>query len=135
MRLKPVLRIVLAATMVVAGVLHFVFTDRYVAIMPSYLPAHLELVYISGVFEILGGLGLLIRRTRRAAAWGLVLLYVCVFPANLNMAMHEIQPSGGNIPPVLMWVRLPLQLLFIAWAWWMTRRDPVDALTASRHRP
>ncbi len=135
MRLKPVLRVLLAVTMVVAGVLHFVFTDLYLAIMPSYLPAHLELVYISGVFEILGGLGLLIRRTCRAAAWGLVLLYVCVFPANLNMAIHEIQPSGGNIPPVLMWVRLPFQLLFIAWAWWMTRRDPVDALTATRHRP
>ncbi len=135
MRLKPVLRALLAVTMVVAGVLHFVFTDLYVAIMPSYLPAHLELVYVSGVFEILGGLGLLIRRTRRAAAWGLVLLYICVFPANLNMAINEIQPSGGDIPPVLMWVRLPFQLLFIAWAWWMTRPDPVDALTASRHRP
>ncbi len=135
MRLKPVLRGLLAVTMVVAGVLHFVATDLYVAIMPSYLPLHLELVYISGVFEILGGLGLLIRRTRHAAAWGLVLLYVCVFPANLNMAIYEIQPSGGNIPPVLMWVRLPFQLVFIAWAWWMTRRDPEDALTASRHRP
>jgi len=136
MRLKSVLRTVLAAAMVFAGIMHFVATDAYVAIMPDYLPLHLELVYASGVFEVLGGLGLLLQRTRRAAAWGLVLLYVCVFPANLNMAIHEIQPVPDlTIAPIWMWARLPFQVVLVAWAWWMTRPDPVDALTASGHGP
>lgn len=127
MTLKCVMRLLLAATMVLAGSLHFAIPDPYVAIMPAFLPWHLELVYISGVLEILGGLGLLLRRTRRAAAWGLILLYICVFPANLNMAVNEIQAASFTIDPFWMWARLPFQLLFIAWAYWMTRPDPVSA--------
>lgn len=68
---------------VVAGALHFVKTDADLRIMPPYVPWHLSMVRISGVFEILGGLGLLVSQMRRAAAWGLVALLIAVFPANL----------------------------------------------------
>ena len=127
-RLKPFFCLLLAFAMVLAGTMHFVIPDSYAAIMPDYLPYHLQLVYISGRFEILGGLGLLPRRTRRAAAWGLILLYLCVLPANLNMAIHEIQPASFTVPVWAMWTRLPFQLVFIAWAWWMTRPDRAAAL-------
>src|SRR5271168_1753305 len=88
--LKPALRTLLAAGMMAIGVLHFANPAPFVHIVPAWLPAPLALVYISGFFEFLGGAGLLVPRVRRAAAWGLVALYVAVFPANLNMALHHI---------------------------------------------
>lgn len=94
------------------GVLHFVLIDYFMAIMPAYLPWHRELVQISGVFELLGAVGILLPATRTWAAWGLIALCVAVFPANLNMAMHPDQFS--SIPLVLLYARLPLQL-FIIW--------------------
>jgi len=75
------------------------------------------------VCEIAGGLGLLVRRTRRLAAWGLVALYVAVFPANINMAVNDIQIGNSHIPEALLWLRLPLQAVFIGWAIWVRRDD------------
>ena len=63
-------------------------TAPFVRAMPPYLPWHLGLVYLSGVFEVAGGIGLLVPRVRVAAAWGLIALYVAVFPANVHMALH-----------------------------------------------
>jgi len=116
-------RFALALVMVVAGALHFAATDAYVAIMPDYLPWHRELVWLSGAFEILLGLGLLPRATRRASGLGLILLYLAVLPANLNMAVHDIQPAAFHIPAALLWARLPLQLVFIYWAWRVSRPE------------
>jgi uncharacterized membrane protein len=125
-RLKTALRLLLAVAMVVVGVLHFVNPGGFVRIVPAYLPAPLALVLISGAAEILGGLGLLIPRTRRLAAWGLIALYLAVFPANLNMALHHIPLGDAPIAPDqvwLLWLRLPFQALFIAWAYWLTRPE------------
>jgi len=107
--------------MVVAGLLHFIATDAYVSIMPDYLPWHEKLVYISGVFEIAGGLGLLFPKTRAMAGWGLIALYIAVLPANFNMALNNIQPESVTIPVALLWARLPLQFVFIIWAWIVSR--------------
>jgi uncharacterized membrane protein len=112
--------------MATVGVLHFVRPEGFVKIVPAFLPAPLLLVYASGFFEIAGGLGLFLTRLHRAAAWGLIALYVAVFPANINMAVNDIQPSGGHIPSALMWLRLPLQAGFIAPAWWLSR-SPIRA--------
>ena len=106
---------------VAAGVNHFVNTAFYVRIMPPYLPWHEELVLLSGVAEIALGALLLVRRYARVAAWGLILLLVAVFPANLHMAMSPEQfPS---ISPLALWLRLPLQGVLIAWAYWYTRPE------------
>jgi len=113
--------------MVIAGSLHFIATDAYVGIMPDYLPLHRELVYVSGVFEILFGLGLLWPKTRGPAGAGLMLLYVAVLPANINMAVHDIQPADFHIPAFLLWARLPFQLVFIYWAWRVSRPQPRNA--------
>jgi uncharacterized membrane protein len=106
--------VLLAALFVAAGVAHFTRAEFYEKAMPDYLPAHAELVAISGVFEILGGLGILLPRTRRAAAWGLIALLVAVFPANLHMALNA--ERFPNIPEWALWVRLPLQIPLILWA-------------------
>ena len=103
------------------GAMHFVAPANFVKIVPAWLPAPTALVLVSGFFEILGGVGLLVPRVRRAAGWGLVALYVAVFPANINMAVYDIQPDGLTIPQALLWARLPFQLGFIAWALWVSR--------------
>ena len=115
--------------MIVAGTLHFVATDSYVSIMPDYLPLHRELVYLSGIFEVLSGLGLLWHKTREAAGTCLILLYLAVLPANINMAVHDIQPASFHIPAFLLWARLPFQFVFIYWAWRVSRPEPNGAET------
>ena len=89
--------------------------------MPPWVPWHLAMVYLSGVAEIAGGLGLLIPRLRRAAAWGLVALLICVFPANLYMATSHIQMTANPAPEWVAWARLPVQVLLIWWLLWCTR--------------
>ena len=114
------LRWLLGVLFVAAGANHFVNADFYVRIVPPYLPWHPELVYVSGAFEILLGALLLVRAWSGAAAWGLIALLIAVFPANLHMALHpDLYP---DIPPAALWMRLPLQGVLIAWAFWFTRR-------------
>ena len=124
--LRSILRVLLALAMVGVGIMHFVDPEPFVRIVPPYLPKPLLLVYVSGVFEILGGLGLLPKRTRRAAGWGLIALYIAVFPANLHMALNRIPFGDAPADPVLLWGRLPLQLVFIGWAWWVSRPERTE---------
>ncbi len=86
--------------------------------MPRWLPAPRLLVYVSGVFEMLGGIGLLVPWVRRWAAWGLIALLIAVFPANIQMlqAAHAAAASGWT--QALLWLRLPLQPLLM---WWVYR--------------
>jgi uncharacterized membrane protein len=121
--IKNVLRCVLAAIMLYAGVSHFRNPEPFAEIVPNYLPAHRELVLISGFFEILGGVGLLVPPTRRAAAWGLIALYLAVFPANVNMAVHDVPINGRHFASWLLWLRLPMQAVLIAWAYWYTHKE------------
>ncbi len=107
--------------MIGVGVLHFATPGWFVAIVPAALPSPLALVIVSGAFEILGGVGLLVPRARRAASIGLALLYVAVFPANINMIVDS-QASHG-IAPMWLWARLPLQIVFIAWALYVGRTE------------
>jgi uncharacterized membrane protein len=109
---------ILGIVMVYAGYLHFHSPEPFIKIMPSALPYKSELVSLSGFFEVLGGLGLIIPLTRRVAAAGLIALYITVFPANVNMAVHHIPIDGVHYPPPVLWLRLPFQLLFICWAYW-----------------
>ncbi len=120
-KLKRAFRVIAGLSMVLVGILHFARPSGFVKIVPAWLPAPLLLVLVSGFFEIAGGIGLFSRRLHRAAAIGLIALYIAVFPANVNMALHDIQPDGGHIPVALLWLRLPFQAAFIALAWWLSR--------------
>lgn len=120
---KEALRVVLAVSMGVAGVLHFVASEPFIRIVPDFLPYPAALVYISGVIEIALGLTLLLPPLSQWAAWGLVALFIAVYPANINMAVNQIQIGGF---PSSWWfhaIRLPLQFVLIAWAYWYTKRD------------
>jgi uncharacterized membrane protein len=114
-------RYVLGLLLVAAGTLHFIAPGPYLRIMPPYLPAPLALVYLSGLAEIRLGLGLIFERTRRWAAWGTVALLIAVFPANVYMA--QANDSLFHLPTWVVWARLPLQLVLIAWAWRHTKAD------------
>lgn len=114
-------RVLLGLLFVAAGVLHFVFTPAYVRVMPSFLPYPRELVYLSGAAEIAGGLGVLLPGVRRAAGWGLILLLIAVFPANIQMAYASLQKHGLSLASVLLLLRLPLQFALIAWVDHVTR--------------
>ena len=124
-RAKTLALLALAAAFIFAGVNHFLNPDFFVAIMPPYLPLHLELVLLSGVFEILGGVAVLVPGVRSLAGWGLILLLLAVFPANLHMALNpELFP---DVSSSALYLRLPLQIVFIAWAYWATRPEDVAA--------
>jgi uncharacterized membrane protein len=118
---KTVLKYVQGLFYVVAGMNHFINPPFYLKIMPPYLPWHSFLVFISGVAEVALGILLVIPRTTRLAAWGLIALLIAVFPANLYMYQHP--ESFPDVPPNLALARLPFQALFILWAWWYTRPD------------
>lgn len=107
--------------LVAAGINHFWHTDAYVGVVPSYLPWPLAIVVVSGIAEIGIGIAFAFARLRKLAAWAAIALFIAVFPANLDMALHaERFPA---IPPALLWLRLPLQGLLIAWAWSYTRPE------------
>jgi uncharacterized membrane protein len=108
-----------AALFVIGGVGHFVATEFYVRIMPPYLPYHRALVLLSGVFEVVLGILFLVPKASRFAAWGLIALLIAVFPANIFMFQH---PERFSLPPTLLLLRLPLQLVLILWAYAYTRR-------------
>ena len=112
-------RYVLGLFFIAAGVNHFWHVDFYLAMMPPWLPWHSELVALSGLAEITLGALLLFRRWQALAAWGLIALCVAVFPANVHMALHpelfrQFSPAG-------LWLRLPLQIVVIVWAYAYTR--------------
>ncbi len=110
--MRLVARVFAGPVMLAAGLNHFAMPRTYEAIMPDYLPAHRELVLLSGLAEALGGAGTLHPATRRAAGWWLVAVLVAVFPANVHMALHpERYPQ---IPRAALLARLPLQLAMIA---------------------
>jgi uncharacterized membrane protein len=116
---NEIFRWLLAALFVFAGVSHFLRPQFYDPMVPPYLPWPHLLVVISGIAEIVLGVALLIPRASRLAAIGLIALLIAVFPANIHMAMHpQLFPQ---FDPIALWIRLPMQLVLIAWAYWFAR--------------
>jgi len=103
----------------IAGASHFTSPNWFLQIVPPYLPCKLELVYISGFFEILFGSLLLVKSTRYYAAWGLILLLIAVYPANIFLA--QTNGAAMNTTAFLAWSRLPFQFVFIGLAYWHSR--------------
>lgn len=105
-----------------AGTLHFLKPRAYEAIVPPYVPRPREAVAASGVAEIAGGVAVLAGGREQLARWWLTALLVAVFPANLHMALHPEELPELRIPRWMLWARLPLQAVFLAWVWHGTRR-------------
>ena len=116
--IKTISKYLLAIFIIFAGTMHFVNPAFFLKIMPPYLPLHKELVLLSGVAEVLLAVLLLVPQTSRMAACGIVALLIAVFPANLYLYQHQdILPAT----PIIHFLRLPMQGLFILWAYWHTR--------------
>lgn len=108
--------LIIALFFISGGIAHFVLLDFFVQSMPDYLSYHKELVIISGMFEILGAIGILVPQTRLLAGYGLILLVIAVYPANINMALHpERYP---DLSALFLYARLPFQFLFVWFIWW-----------------
>tara|TARA_B100000959_G_C14589035_1_gene463220 strand:- start:236 stop:568 length:333 start_codon:yes stop_codon:yes gene_type:complete len=101
------------------GIKHFTDSSWFMQIIPPYLPYHLELVYISGAAEIILGAMLLFSKTRYISSWGLILLLIAVFPANIYLA--QTNGVAMNTTPTIAWGRLPFQAIFIGLAYWHSK--------------
>ena len=118
---KKLFLILLSLFMVFAGINHFRNPDFYLKMMPPYLPFHLELVYLSGLVEVLCGVLLLIPKTKAWGAWLCIITFIAVYPANIYMAQNpKLFP---NIPEKGLYIRLPFQFLFIYWAYIFTKKE------------
>lgn len=118
-KFKTVSLWIMALLYIAAGANHFLAVEFYRPMMPDYLPLHDFLIYLSGAIEIALGVGLLVAKTRRYAAWGIVLLLIAVFPANIHM--YQNPQLFSDMPPSLLLLRLPFQLAFMGWAYYHTR--------------
>ncbi len=116
-------RIGTGLTFVFAGVSHFLIPETFMKLMPPFIPFPLMMVYISGVFEILGGIGLIISKTKKAASYGLILLLLAVFPANIYVALENIQLGGFMSNSFYQWFRVVLQIPLIIWVWWTVKGE------------
>jgi uncharacterized membrane protein len=105
----------LSGFFVFAGVMHFLRPDWFLRAMPPYIPFPLEMVFVSGVFEILGGVGIQVNSMRKVAGYGLIALLVAVFPVNIHMAIHS--EDFPQFPAAGLYIRLLFQPLFCLWVW------------------
>ena len=118
---KSILIIISSIFYTIVGVKHFIEPDYFLSIIPPYLPFHIELVYISGFFEILFGLMILFPKYRYYGSIGLILLLIAVFPANIYLAQSkEAQEAIGASQQIVIW-RLPIQGILIWIAYWIRK--------------
>lgn len=119
---KTIARLIMGILFMLGASLHFTASETELKLIPAFLPLRREALYITGIFEFLGGIGLFVpnRKVRRASAWGLVALLIIIFPANVYQAVKNIQLGGFMNSPVYLWGRLPFQAVFIWWALWCT---------------
>ncbi len=118
---KSILIIISSIFYTIVGVKHFIEPDYFLSIIPPYLPFHIELVYISGFFEILFGLMILFPKYRYYGSIGLILLLIAIFPANIYLAQNkEAQEAIGASQQIAIW-RLPIQGILIWIAYWIRK--------------
>ncbi len=114
-------RYFIAGLFLTTGSQHFLKPDFFVKIVPPGLPWPLGLVYLTGVLELAGGVGLLIPKFQRVAAYGLVALLIAVLPANIYMATAPVKFGGFLDHPLYHWIRIPFQGVLILWLLWCAK--------------
>ena len=106
---------------IIAGINHFIHPLFYEKIMPAYIPWHTQIVFVSGIMEILLGIFIVPIITRRIATWGIIILLIIIFPANINMMMNYINEKNPDLWITIL--RLPLQFVLIWWAYIFTKKN------------
>jgi uncharacterized membrane protein len=110
------MRLAMALALLFVGTDHWIHPQRYLPMMPPWIPLHLELVLFTGAAEIAGGIGILWKRTRKLAGLMLAVYFVAVFPANIRNALNGVAVDGLPQASWYYWARLPFQPLAIWWA-------------------
>ena len=105
------------------GVRHFIDPDFFLAIMPNYLSMHLFFVYLTGLMEVVFGLLLAFRKTRKFASYGLIILLLIVFPANIHLVESELSQSILEVSKEQTIIRLPFLGLFLILAYWHSKNN------------
>ncbi|GAB3936895.1 DoxX family protein [Larkinella terrae] len=120
-------RIAAAIAFTLIGISHLASPEKLAYMIADWLPYAHEMVILSGIAEMAGGIGLLLPRFRRLAAMGLIILLVVIFPANINVAINQL-PAPGGLPasPWYTWSRLLFQPMYIAWIWWSCLRKETN---------
>ncbi len=103
------------------GIRHFIDPDFFLAIMPNYFSLHLFFVYLTGLMEVVFGVLLVFRKTRKIGAYGLIVLLVIVFPANIHLVQSELSQSILDVTKEQSIIRLPFQGLFLLLAYWHSK--------------
>ena len=120
--LKKITLYILSFFYIYVGIKHFLDPYWFADIVPPYLPYHIELVYLSGFFEIVFGLLLIFKYSRKYAAYGIILLLIAVYPANIYLAFNEIPQKSMNVSSFFAsWIRLPIQFILIGFAYWHSK--------------
>ena len=112
----------LGLALVLAGLAHFVRPELFLPMVPSFLPSPELIVLVSGIGELLVGVGLLVPRTRRASGWAAVALFVAIWPGSIYTAISGNYPPGFTQEPLYHWARIPFHLLYVGWALWIALR-------------
>ena len=113
-------RIAMSVMLLFTSIGHFVFTKGMVLMMPDLIPYKKEIVYLTGIIEILAAIGLQIPRVRVLTAWLLILFFILLLPANINAAINQVDYEKGTFEgsgTSYLWFRIPLQILFIVWTY------------------
>ena len=122
MSFKILLTYIMGLGYIWVGISHFYNTDFFLKIMPPSFPFHVESVYLSGFFEIIFGMGIMIKFFRKYASWGLILLLIAVYPANIYLAFNEVAQNKIGISSFMAsWVRLPIQFILIGLAYLVSK--------------
>ena len=137
MILRTLVRLLLAALFLLAGTIHLRHPDLFLPVMPPWIPFPMPCIIISGVFELLGGIGLLVpvRAIQFLTGWGLTLMLIAIFPANIYMATAQVQLPGLHLEPWEEWARLPFQPLLIIAVLWVTRIWPKNCIKQKSSMP
>ncbi len=119
---KTIARLAIGVLFILASSLHFTASEAELKIIPPFLPLRRTALYVTGLLEFLGGVGLFVpnHKVQRASSWGLVALLIAIFPANVYQAVANVKLGGFMDSQIYLWGRLPFQAVFISWVLWCT---------------
>lgn len=113
-------RIAMSAMLIFTAIGHFVYTKGMSMMLPDGMPFKTEIVYLTGMIEIIAAIGLLIPNLRLITAWLLIVFFICVLPTNIYSAIRHLNYQTGTFNgkgPIYLWFRIPLQILFMVWTY------------------
>lgn len=106
----------LISILTIAGIAHFIIPEKFIVAMPPYIPFHLEMIYLTGVIEIIFAIALFLRKTRYLTSILTALYFLAILPAHIHVAMNNVEMFGIS-SPLLLWVRTAFQPVIIYWAY------------------